>query len=103
MWGSLLCTATMDKLGKIMYENETHTYKYKGIVDTPCLGMVDDILSIQECSDDTVKANALVNSFIESKKFTLSNSKCHRIHINKGKKIKPISVLSLEFLENQNA
>ena len=58
-------------------------YKYKNAVNIPSLGMVDDILSIQKCSTDTVKINAVINAFIESKKLTLSKSKCNRIHISK--------------------
>ena len=59
---------------------------YKSVVNTPSLGMVDDILSIQKYSKDAVNANAMINAFIESKKLTLSNSKCHRIHISKKQK-----------------
>ena len=50
VWSSLLCTSTMEKLGKIIYNNHKLTYKYKGKVDTPCLGMIDDILCVQKCS-----------------------------------------------------
>ena len=49
--------------------------------------MVDDILSIQKCSNDTVKMNAVINSFVEGKKLKLSGKKCHRIHVQ-NKKIK---------------
>ena len=38
VWASLLCTSTIDKLAKIMYKDPKLTYKYKGKVDTPCLG-----------------------------------------------------------------
>ena len=71
----------MDKLAKLMYMNQELVYMYKGVVDspldTPCLGMVDDILSIQKCSSQTVNNNAIINSFIEYKKLTFSkkNSK----------------------------
>ena len=41
MWGSLLCTATMDKLGQLVYKRSDLTYKYKGVVEIPTLGMVD--------------------------------------------------------------
>ena len=51
------------------------TYKYKGRVETPCLGMVDDILCIQKCSSSTAKLNAVVNAFIENKKLKLSKKK----------------------------
>ena len=46
VWGSLLCTAYMDKPGKLANGNTELVYKYKGVVDTPSLGMVDDILSV---------------------------------------------------------
>ena len=47
--------------------------------------MVDDVLSIQKCSSDAVKANATINAFIESKKLTFSRDECRRIHISKKK------------------
>ena len=77
----------MDQLGKYVYNNPEYTYKYKGVVEVPSLGMVDDVLCLQKCSADTVKMNSLVNSFMESKKLKLSNKKCHRIHIQ-NKKLK---------------
>ena len=88
VWGSMLCTGTMDKLGQLVYNGDKTTYKYKGVVDTPCLGMVDDILSVQKCKADTIKSNATMNAFIESKKLTLSKSKSHRIHISSKKQKK---------------
>ena len=66
----------MDKPGKISYKNEELLYKYKIQVKIPSLGMVDDVLSITKCSTDAVKTNATINSFIESKKLTLSKTKC---------------------------
>ena len=45
--------------------------------------MVDDVLSVQKCSNDSMKMNAVVNAFIESKKLRLSKTKCHKIHIQK--------------------
>ena len=62
----------MDKLGQLVYKNQDLLNKYKGVVETPSLGMVDDILSIQKCSNDTVKMNAIINSFVEGKKLKLS-------------------------------
>ena len=83
VWGSLMCTVTMDKLGKLIYNNNNLLYKYKGTVDIPSLGMVDDIMSIQECSEKVVMTNSVVNAFIESKKLKFSDSKCNRIHVSK--------------------
>ena len=84
VWGSLFCTATMDKLGKLKYANEDMMFKYKGEVNVPALEMVDDIVDIQKCGTDAVKANAVVNLFIEHKKVTLSLAKCHKIHCGKN-------------------
>ena len=79
----------MDKLGQIIYNNRDLVYKYKGVVDTPCLGMVDDILSIQQCSSKSVKTNAVINAFVELKKLKFSTDKCHRIHVSKNSKNEP--------------
>ena len=73
----------MDKLGKLFYKNDEFLYKYKNTVNIPSLGMVDDILSIQKYSGNAVKANAVINSFIETKKLKLSKTKCNRIHISR--------------------
>jgi hypothetical protein len=83
VWGSLCCTASMDKLGQLVYNNSKLLYKYKGEVDIPSLGMVEDILSIQKCPSDSLQTNAVINAFVETKKLTLSKEKCHRIHIKK--------------------
>ena len=45
--------------------------------------MVDNILSIQRCSSDSLRANAVINAFVESKKLNLSKEKCHRINIER--------------------
>ena len=47
VWGSITCVVTMDKLGKLAYNNPDMLYKYKGIVSTPTIQMVDDMLSIK--------------------------------------------------------
>ena len=46
--------------------------------------MVDDILTVFKCSLASVTINAVVNSFIESKKPTLSKKKCSVIHVGKS-------------------
>ena len=73
--GSLLCTTSMEKLGKHVCEHEDLLYKYKEKVSIPSLGMVDDILAVQKCSEDSVGMNAIINAFIEAKKLTLNKNK----------------------------
>jgi hypothetical protein len=45
--------------------------------------MVDDVLSVSECSTKSVVANATINAFMELNKLTLSKTKCSKIHIGK--------------------
>ena len=73
----------MDKLGKLKYSNYEMLFKYKGIVGVPALEMVDDVVDIQKCGIYAIKSNAVVNSFMEHKKLTLSKSKCHKMHCGK--------------------
>ena len=80
VWGSLKCTVTMDKLGEMSYENP---YKYKGKVDIPMMGMVDDVISVEECSNKAVISNSTINTFMELNKLELSETKCSKIHIGK--------------------
>ena len=74
---------TMDKLGQMAYEDESLLYMYKGLVAVPPICMVDDILSVQKCSE-SLKINAIINAFIETKKLKLSKKKCNRIHVGQS-------------------
>ena len=58
---------------------------YKGEVEVPVLGMVDDVLAVNICSNEAVISNATVNEFMELNKLKLSSAKCNRILI--GKKV----------------
>ena len=87
MWGGLKCTTTMDGLPKLILQDSQAMYKYRGLVSIPPLEMVDDVITAVECGSKSVKLNATVNAFIESKKLSLSSSKCSKIHIgNKNRK-----------------
>ena len=86
VWANLCCTVLMDKLGKIMYNKPDLMYKYKGTVSVPSLQMVDDIMVLGKCNSlQTVQSNSVVNSFMNIKKLSLSEKKCHRVHIGKSK------------------
>ena len=82
VWGSLMCTGTMDKLGKVAYSVPDILYKYKGI-PIPPLGMIDDILTVSSV-ENSQDMNKLINTFFEHKKLKLSSKKSYRIHIGKG-------------------
>ena len=82
VWGSLMCTSSMDKLGKLSYQMPHNLYHYKG-VPIPPLGMVDDIICVSSV-EKTETMNKLINMFVEKKKLKLSETKCFRIHLGKG-------------------
>ena len=83
IWGNIKCTAQIDKLGKTAYERNAPLYYYKGEVKVPSLEMVDDIVNISTCSTNAVISNAVINSFIESKKLKFGAKKCNKMHIGK--------------------
>ena len=43
------------------------------------------MLSIQKCGPESSRINQVINTFFESEKLTLSETKCHNIHIGKHK------------------
>ena len=73
----------MDKLNKSMMTEDTLKYHYKNDQNIPIgvLGMVDDTLTISECGVQSVSKNAVLNSFIENQRLTLSEEKSCVIHI----------------------
>ena len=85
IWGSLCCVVLMDKLGKFIYDKPELLYKYKGMVGTPPLQMVDDIMGIQRCNDKSLQLNTTINTFVNIEKLRLSKKKSHNIHIGAKK------------------
>ena len=87
VWGSLCCVVLMDKLAKQVYADPKLLYYYKGIVEVPTLQMVDDILSVQKCSPQSLQQNTAVNTFMDLEKLQLNEQKCHKIHVGKNKNV----------------
>ena len=88
VWGSLKCTTTMDQLNKSILQQKELVYNYRGDNNIPIgvLGMVDDTLSISKCGISSIQKNAVINSFAETQRLTLSNTKSVVLHI--GRKTK---------------
>ena len=80
-----MCTCSMDKLGKLAYQDKQLLYKYKNDVDVPPLEMVDDVITASKCGNQVVATNTAVTTFTKLKKLTLSEGKCSRLHIGKSK------------------
>ena len=83
MQGSFLapirCSVQIDSLGK-QYMNElemnAHVYKYMNCVAIPPMAMIDDT----ECGINSIRVNASVQSKIDTKRLTLSQDKCVKMH-----------------------
>ena len=88
VWGSLKCTVSMDMLNKTILKQDHLTYQYRGDpnIRIGVLGMVDDNLSISECGTKSVQKNAVINSFIDTQRLTLSKDKSVVLHIGNEKK-----------------
>jgi hypothetical protein len=74
----------VDTLGKECYAYNEGLFIYKGCVNVPPLGMIDDLASFSECGPQTVEVNALINAKIESKKLEFGHKKCFKIHIGRN-------------------
>ena len=86
-WGPVLCSNTIDKIGKKSRESGKYQYKYKNTVGVLPLAMVDDINAISKCGVESVELNSFINTEIEMKKLKFhvpdvnGKSKCHKMHI----------------------
>ena len=78
--GAPMCALSIDKIGKDSIENKEHLYLYKGEVEIPLLGMIDDGLLITECGVKSIEGNSYLNARIEMNKLKLNENKCHKIH-----------------------
>ena len=85
VWAGLMCACTMDKMGKLAYNDNTLSYKYRSEVKVRPLEMIEDIITASNCGKQVIQTNSAVTTFVKLKKLTFSESKCSRIHVGKGK------------------
>ena len=74
---------SMDKVNKIMLSDDTLAYNYRGDtnIQLGVLGMVDDNLAIAKYGINSVMKNAVINSFFNTQRLTLStDKKCGYTH-----------------------
>ena len=88
VWSSLKCTTSMDMLNKTALADTSLQYKYKGDESIPIgvMGFVDDTLGVSECGNAAIRKNAVINSFMETQRLTLSKEKSVVVHIGKAAK-----------------
>ena len=81
-WGPLLCSNSIDAVGKFS-EHSGQFYLYKNIARVIPLAMVDDLLAVRKCGFDSIETNTTINTIIEIKKLQFhvpepnKKSKCH--------------------------
>ena len=80
-----MCSKQVDTFGKECLEERKYLYKYKGKVEIPPLGMVDDLICISECGHKTAMMNSYMNFKTRSKKLQFGTEKCKKLHIGKVK------------------
>jgi hypothetical protein len=81
VFGPILCSNQVDTFGKECLEEGKYSYAYKGEVEIPLLGMVDDLLCISECGHKTAMLNAYINHKTNSKKLQFGAEKCKKLHV----------------------
>ena len=87
-WGPMLCSNSIDTVGKIS-EQSGQFFLYKNIVRVMPLAMVDDLLAVRSCGFDSTETNVTINTIIELKKLRFhipekdKKSKCHYLHVGK--------------------
>ena len=89
-WGPILCSNTIDSVGKISEQMEQF-YLYKNIARIIPLAMIDDLIAVRSCGVDSIETNITINSIIELKKLEFhipdgkKKSKCHFLHVGKNR------------------
>ena len=86
-WGPMLCSNSIDTVGKKCRDRGEHFYLYKGIARVLPLAMVDDLIGISKCGFDSLDLNTFITTQIELKKLKFhtpdrnGKTKCHKLHI----------------------
>ena len=68
-WGSIQCSAQMDGIGRESLKPELEPFIYKGEIEIPALGMVDDLLKLSESGYKTIRQNSFINTKIAIKSY----------------------------------
>ena len=88
-WGPVLCSNSIDTLGKKCRDQGIHNYRYKSISEVLIFAMCDDLNGVAKCGMDSIALNTFITTQIEMKKLKFhipdknGKSKCHKIHIGK--------------------
>ena len=99
-WGPVLCSNTVDTIGKKCRDRGELHYLYKNTGRVLPLAMVDDLNCISKCGLESIELNTFINTQIELKKLRFhvpddkGKSKCHKLHIGKNEEMLDSLLLS---------
>ena len=88
VFSPILCSNQVDKIGKECLDENKYIYLYKGEVEIPPLGMVDDLLTISECGHKTAMISSFINFKTDMKKLQFGVKKCAKMHIGQAEEYK---------------
>jgi hypothetical protein len=95
VFGPIMCSNSIDKIGKMCYDRGENLYLYTSMVNILPLAMCDDLLAISSCGQTSLSLNTYINTQIELKKLKFhtpdkqGKTKCHKIHVGKHNKLCP--------------
>ena len=73
--GPSQCIVNLNEIGSSAFQHPSTLYNYRGIVATPPLQAIDDIIAIQYCGGNRL-SNKLINAVVNEKKLDFSETKC---------------------------
>ena len=85
VFGNILASNQIDKLGKQCLESERNLYLYRNTIPIAPLAMCDDLLLISECGYQTELAVSYMNSQSRYNYLQFGLSKCFKMHVGKTK------------------
>ena len=80
-WGPIDCSLQVDGIGKDSPNPSLEPYRYKGEVDIPAMGWLDDIIAVSESGHKTSRMNSYINAQLATKKLRLGAKKCFVLHV----------------------
>ena len=95
-WGPILCSNSLDGVGKKCRDMGKHCYLYKNTARILPLAFVDDLNGISKCGNASLSLNGFINTQIELKKLRFhtadskGKSKCHKLHIGREMRSCPV-------------
>ena len=95
-WGPILCSNSIDMIGKKCRDRGENYYLYKNSARIFPLAFVDDLSGISRCGSQSQSLNTFINTQIELKKLRFhttdahGKSKCHKLHIGKQSRDCPV-------------